>query len=282
MKLKTLLYLTAAASLCLLASCQKESSVVTPGEPKEIVLSLAGDDLGLEVSTKASATEISAVPSSLYLMMKNGNSTKLASSSKTVSGGKIATGLYQTKTATAYTYYLSNLAITPGSSSNSGTIAAANTTDVLAGYTAATASTTPAVTLEHVFARTGSISLAAPSGYTISGTSFKISSSVAGTGTAGTYSLSDKKWSSTTLLSTATELTSSSDLYLIPGTYTIACTYTLAKGDYSETFTKNATVTLVAGKKCNISGTAPGGNAQAITLSVTLTPWSDQGVSMKF
>lgn len=279
MKYKSLLLFVLSAPLILLASCQKNASPLAPSEPQEIVLSLGGDNLALDVKTKTTA--LSSLPSSLYLMMKNGTATKMNSTSMPVSSGKIATGLYQTTTPTSYSYYLSNVAITAGSSANTGTISAANDTDVIAGYST-NSTTSPSVTMEHIFSRTGSLSLTAPSGYTISGISYKISSSAANTGTKGTYSISNKTWSSTTLLSTATALTSSSDLYLIPGEYTIACTYTLTKGDYSETFTKNATVTLVAGKTCNISGVAPTGNAQSISLSVTLTPWSSQSVTMTF
>lgn len=277
MKKSLFIIACAAAVLC---SCNKEQMPPEAADKGgEIVLAVEGDALDMTVETKATA--ISAVPSSLYLERTTGTwkseTVKNASASKTVSSGKISTGWYQTSTPTAYNYYLANAAIT--FAAGGSTIVADNATDVIAGCTqAATTSTTPSVTLNHVFARTGTVTANAPSGYTISNVSWKIksTSTTNGTGTKGTYNIATKAWSSTTALSEQ-GLTGTSDLYLIPGTYTVSVTYTLTKGDYTASTTKTGTVPLTGGKINNIIAAVPtiGDGAQDIVISVSLTPWGD-------
>lgn len=266
-----------------LGSCQKDQVLgVSDGLNEEIILSVADGSIDMEVQTKAA--EITSVPSSLYLERTTGTwkseTSKNASASKTVSSGKINTGWYQTATPTAYNYYVSNKAIT--FAAGGSTISASNDTDVIAGCTqAATNSTTPSVTLDHVFARTGSLTANAPSGYTISDITWKIQSNT-GAGTAGTYNIATKAWSSTTALSQTT-FTGSSDLYLVPGSYTITLSYKLTKGDWNNTFSKTATVSLAAGKVNSISTTVPAdGGATEIVLSVSLTAWGTNSLTPTF
>ena len=71
-------------------------------------------------------------------------------------------------------------------------------------------------------------------------------------------------------------------MYLVPGSYTLTVSYTLTKGDWTQNFTKSASVTLVGGKINNISGTASGGNASEISLSVSLTPWGSNNITADF
>ena len=267
----------AAAALLPLAACNKEEAPGLLQEPREIVLGLAGDNIDMDVTTKATA--ITAVPASLYWEGTSGTfkseTAKWSSASATVSSGKIGTGKYQTSTPTAYNYYVANSAITFGAGGS--TIAASNATDVIAGCTtAATTSTAPAVTLDHVFARTGTLTCNTQSGYTISGVSWKIVSKTGGTGgTAGTYNIATKAWSGVTALA-STAITSTSDMYLTPGAYTVTVTYTLTAGDWKGTFTKSGDVTLVAGKVNSITCTATGGSASQISIGVTLTAWGSQ------
>lgn len=276
MKKSFIIIACAAVALC---SCNKEQMPsVAADKGGEIILAVEGDALDLSVETKATA--LSAVPNSLYLERTTGTwkseSAKNASASKSVSSGKISTGWYQTASPTAYNYYLANTAIT--FAAGGSTISASNANDVIAGCTqAATTSTTPSVTLNHVFARTGSVNATAPSGYTISNVSWKIKSTATNTGISGTYNIATGAWSSTSALSEQA-LTSNTDLYVIPGTYTVSVTYTLKKGDdYTATDTATGTVPLTGGKINNITAACPviGGGAQDIVISVSLTPWGD-------
>ena len=276
------LILFAAAPLLfmgLAASCTK-SAEADVQSTDEIVLGVGDGTMELDVQTKAT-TAISSLPSSLYISMTTGTlgsseKSKLASVSKNVSSNCITTGIYQTATPTTYNYYVSNKAISYAASGSS--IVATNDTDVIAGKVSSD-SAAPSVTLEHVFARTGKLTLNTQTGYTLSGVSWSIASSTGGT--AGTYNIATKTWSQLTKLA-STSITDTSDMYLVPGNYTIKVTYTLAKGDWTKAFTKSASVTLVGGKINNISGTASGGSASEITLSLTLTPWGSNDITATF
>lgn len=276
-----------ALSGVLAVSCQKDNApAVEPAGDGEIVFSL-GNGFDATVTTKATA--ITALPSSLYWAATSGSrgvasETKKwdvnAASAKAVTNtNKLATGQYQTATATAYNYYVANNAITVPATGNVTLVVPNNNTDVIAGWVAGTTSTTPSITLNHIFARTGTFSMAAQDGYSISNVTWTIVGKSSINGTAGTYNLSAGNWSATSATLASRSVDNSSDLYLIPGTYTISCTYTLSKGgsgQYSETFTKSADVTLVGGKVNNISGKASGGTASEIVLTINLTAWGEE------
>ena len=247
--------------------------------PQQIVLCVGDDTIDMDVQTKATA--ITEIPSSLNFSVTTGKlgsseTTKKASASVSPASGKIATGLYQTANATSYNYYVSNCPITFAASGS--TVSASNTTDVIAG-TATSDSTSPSVTLDHIFARTGTLTLNTQTGYALSNVSWSIASSTGGT--SGTYNIATKVWSKLTALA-STSITGSSDMYLVPGNYTLTVKYTLTKGDWTKSFTKKASVTLVGGKINNISGTASGGNASEISLTVSLTPWGSTDITADF
>lgn len=274
---KLKLYAAPLLILGFAASCAK--SVEPENQtPKEIVLCVGGDTIDMQVQTKTSA--ITSVPSTLNYSMTTGTigseTSKIESASGNVGSGKIATGVYQSLTPTSYNYYVSNAAITFAASGS--TISAVNTTDVIAGKVTSK-ETNPSVKLDHIFARTGTLTLNTQSGYTLSNVSWKIESSTAGTG--GTYNIAKNIWTSVTALSSTT-ITKDSDMYLVPGSYTLTVHYTLTKGDWSDSFTKHATVTLVAGKVNNITGTASGGNASEISITVTLTAWGQNDITATF
>lgn len=269
-------FIIAAVAALSFVSCQKNDRIPNDSEGQEIVLNV-GDSF--EVDTKATA--VTAVPSTLYWGASTGTSTesvKWATASASVSSSKINTGKYQTATATAYNYYVANQTFTVAGDMT----VANNNTDIVAGRTASSSSTTPSVTLNHIFARTGSLTCNAQSGYTISGVSWKIYGSSSDIqGTAGTYNMKSQSWTAaSTKLTSETAITSTSDMYLIPGTYTIKVSYTLTKGDYSQSFTKTGTVSLTMGKVNNISCTAIGGGASEIVLSVSLTAWGSENKNM--
>lgn len=275
---KLKLYAAPLLILGFAASCAKSVEPENQN-PKEIVLCVGDDTIDMDVQTKATA--ITAIPSTLYFSVttgKQGSSETAKKQSESVSsaGGKIATGLYQTVNATSYNYYVSNLPITFAASGS--TVSASNATDVIAGTTTSD-STSPSVTLDHIFARTGTLTLNTQDDYDLSNVSWKIAS-VTG-GTAGTYNIATKAWSSLTALN-STSITELSDMYLVPGSYTLTVSYTLTKGDWTQNFTKSASVTLVGGKINNISGTASGGAASAISLSVSLTPWGSTNITADF
>ena len=266
--------------ICLLAvilglcACGKDGV-----DTRDIVLDVDGA-IGVEVSTRVQA--VTAVPSSLFWSATTGSSgssevSKWGNAQASVSGGRIVTGKTQTATPTTYNYYLSNREIT--FSTTGSYIYCENGTDCIAGK-ATTPDSEVGVTLGHVFARTGSLTLNTQSGYTLSNVSWQIESNT-GAGISGNYNIAKGTWSGQTGLSRRS-LTSSSDLYLIPGSYTFTVTYTLTKGDYSRQFTRSASATLVAGRINNITSTATGGDAKDITLTVSLTGWGSNSIGAQF
>lgn len=253
-------------------SCQKASMPYGGGE---IVLNIESDD---DFSVETKATAVTSIPSTLYWGATTGTSTetaKWATASASTSSSNIYTGKYQTATPTAYNYYLANQSFTVGGDMT----VANNNIDVIAGRLAQSTSATPSVTLNHIFARTGTLTCNTQSGYTISSISWTITSYGSVTGTAGTYNMKSQSWTSRSASLSETAITSSSDFYLLPGEYTFKVSYTLTKGDYSQSFTKSGRATIVAGKVNNISCTAIGGSASEIQIGVSLTAWGTQSVS---
>jgi len=269
------LFLAALAALC---SCNKETQEYNSARGEEIVIGM-GDSFDATVETKTTA--ITAVPTTLYWgATKGGNAAGTTNetlvwskASASLSSGKISTGKYQTNTPTAYNYYVTNKDnLTVGTSTT--TITTDNTVDALAGRTFGNSTTSPSVELQHIFSRTGTLTMNTQSGYTISAVSWTIAGSSTVNGTAGTYDLKSGTWTAaSTKITEDTAIASDSDMYLIPGTYTIKCTYTLTKGDWTRTFTKSASVNLTMGKINNITGTASGGDASEIKITVTLADW---------
>lgn len=271
--------LTAIAAT--LVACNKPAEVMSNTEtstPKEIVIGV-GDGFSAEVDTKATA--VTSVPSTLYWGATTGSGTessKWAAAPASVSSNKISTGHYQTATPSAYNYYVANQTFSVGASTTM--TVANNNTDIVAGRTAGDSTPGPSVSLGHIFARTGTLTANAPSGYSISGVSWKIVGKGDINGTAGTYNMTSGTWSSaSTKLTSETSLTSSSDMYLIPGSYTVKVTYTLSKGEWTSTATKSADVTLVQGSINNITGTVSDlGGASEITISLTVSEWTTNNI----
>ena len=274
--------------LAVAVSCSKSVDMPSAGVGDEIVLNIDGGNIDMDVDTKADATALTEIPATLYwgaTKGTRGNTAETryrAATSRSVSGGKLGTGRYQTAPPTAYNHYVSNVSFTVPTTGNV-TMTAANTTDVVCGWTEAQTSATPSVTLNHIFARTGTLTCNTQSGYTISDVSWKIVGKSTVNGTAGTYNLSTGAWTAaSTKLTTAAAITGSSDMYLIPGTYTLSCTYTLTRGDWTQTFTKSADVTIEGGKINNISGTATGGAASQIVLTLSVSPWGSVDILTSF
>ena len=258
MKKILLTFLVVAGAIC---SCQREPILDTG---PEIVLQI-DDQIDAQVTTKTTA--VNSLPSSLYWGATTGSggsqSTKWSSTSASVSSSKISTGHYQSASATTYNYYVSNVSMSIGANTTVSATGGTSGTDVICGYTAGTSSATPSVTLSHIFARTGTLTLSMPAGYTASSATWSIVKSGSLTGTAGTYNLRTGEWSSVSGLTSYTTFTSSSDMYLIPGVYTIKVVMVVNGTNYTQT----GNVTLSAGRVNNITATVT--NNFAINISVS-------------
>lgn len=276
---KLIIVFAAFVAGAVMVSCDKFPAKTDEAPGEEIVLNV-DDRFDAEVTTKG--TKIESVPSTLYW----GRTTGSAGSEANITGpttatgvtSSIATGLYQTATPTTYNWYVANQTFTIAAGGT--TIAIANnTTDVIAARVSSSASSV-SIQLNHVFACLGTLTMNTQTGYSITVNSWHITSSGANTGTKGTYSITSGAWSSTTAANE--DVTSGSNNFYIPGSYTITCNYTLTKGAYSQTFTKSASVDLVRGKTNNITGTATGGSASEITLSVSVEAWGTNNMTPSF
>lgn len=278
------LLIIAAAVVALTASCQKEDSLSIKDSVKdslsEMTFGVKGGGIRMSVATKATAvTEVSSV-----CWMATGGTVgadTLVYEPQSVSLGdsNFSTGKYWPSEETDYNYYVSNAQFSWAA--GAATIAASNETDIVAGIAAAPYKTSPDVTVDHIFCRTGSLTLDAQEGYELMGAAVWKIKSNEGTGTAGTYNIGTKSWSGATALSQQV-FTGESDLYLIPGSYNVEITYTLKKGDFQKEYTKAADVTLTVGSVNNIKATAHVGDdgAEEIVFTVTVTPWGENDVEI--
>lgn len=283
--MKTYKYIImAGAALMALGACNKQEVVVTEESGEEIVLGMEGDFIA-SVDTRATAiNNVAGLPTTLYWGATTGGNSggttnetqKWAVASATRSNASIATGKYQTATPTAYNYYVATQTFTIPSSGTASMTVQNNSNDVLAGRLFSSPSSNPTVELNHVFARTGTLTLTATNGFTIQGTptwTIVGRNSNGIQGTAGTYNLSTGQWTAaSTRLTTAQAITSSSDLYLIPGEYTITVNYTITKGDFTAQRSKSAYIQLTKGKINHISGSVTD-TASEIAITVTVEPW---------
>lgn len=188
-----------------------------------------------------------------------------------LSDGILFTGHYVNASAPGVrNYYAANVPFTLG---EAPALDAFNDTDIVAGRTFGCSELSPSVSLGHIFARLGTLTMAPQEGYAISEVSWTICGETPPYGTAGTYDLRDGSWSGCSGLESALPVNSGSDLYLIPGSYTLCCTYTLSRYGQSQTLSASASVSLDAGYIHHVSATAVGGSLNDLTVTVNCSIW---------
>lgn len=285
-----ILITTLATGLGLYAvSCGKSPETEVP---VEVILNVAGDD-GFSVETKTES--VNAVPSFLYWCATTGisgtdESAQFEPTGSAVSNGKISTGKYAT-TAISYNWYVADVGMEITSSGP--TISVDNTIDHVAGAVRASASTSPSVTLKHIFARTGALSATTDaSGCSISSATYTIKGAGGINGTAGVYNIATESWTATTApLSHEVEMSEfgilpGESLFLIPGKYIITATYSYK--DVNEVLhsgrTATAEVDLTGGYINTFICVLPAEEilAQDIRISVLLYDWTEEEVNPKF
>lgn len=285
-KILTLTFVALAAAV----ACKKNitagaTAVRDSAEPVEMVFAAQGEGLDMEVTKAAAVTSVSTVYWSATTGTIGSDTEKYAPMSITLADSKFSTGYYWPSTETTYNYYVSNTQFTWTADTHAAEITVAdNSVDVVAGKAASVAyESAPEIVLDHIFARSGSLTLEAKEGYELLSTPapvWEIQSNT-GAGTAGKYNIGTGAWTASAALAKQA-FTSSSDLYVLPGSYHVEITYTLKKGDFVKEFTKGADVTFVAGKTNNIKATAHVGDdvPEEIVFSVTVTPWDDNDITI--
>ena len=308
---KSLLILMAG---CLaLFACNKQENPSAAGDGLvPIEFTLGESSFEAVVSTRATEiTNANAATTlqSLYFTATTGTNNTAVSSLANVSFTRQSNGTYKAAdkywpaTDPSYHFYAANASI-----SNSGgnvTVSPANgNTDVVVGYLETTNyKGSNAITLNHVFAQIGTITINAPSGYTV--TDLKIYFRPV---TSGTYNLKTSDWtsrgsaassdtylvgssSSGLSITTAGGSTNVADLNMMvvplaTGTnYTLTASYKIHKNGYdSDTITGTSNVYFQKGMQNNITAnlTEGTGAAQDITFTVDVTGWGDNPITATF
>ena len=216
-------------------------------------------------------------------------------------GGTYTGGKYwpaEETTTETWNFYASNAAMTFNPSG--ATIEVSNTNvDVVAEYkNNALYRQSNALTFDHIFCQLATVSMKAPADWSVTGLTVTIVPIY-----SGTYSMVNNTWNPGSPASQAVTIFSGdlaeggqatsadNDLWLIPGAYQIFASYTIHKGEWSNQYTKSATVTLVQGQNNHLrlpnggdpNIPVPGGDdIQDIEFTVEVTPWSDNDVPLNF
>lgn len=294
MKKNLITIIAALAAVLCLPACQKEGAAPEFQAAQEqghesIVFTAMGDGFSADVQTKATSAVTSLSSFNVNCVKGTMGSSETSVFNSAFSGSSSYTGgKYWPATDQGYKFYASNATMT--AAATGPTIAATNATDIVCAVLASPSyKASNALVFNHIFARVGTCKISAPSGYTVSNLSVKITPKTGGTYSlyAGNGKTDGTGWSSTTngsatTIASALGSTTDNGLYLVPGSYTLTATYTLTQGDYSESFTKTASVSLTGGKVNNISATLPAGNAAQITFTVSVTAWTDNNITASF
>lgn len=289
--MKRLLLFTATAVCTLAVSCKQESvPSVAPSGTEEIVFT-ANDTFSAEVSTKTSIiTSLESTGFNASATTGTSSETMLwNNASFSHASGQYKGNRYWPVTNNGIHFYASNAAITFNANGCSVNGVSAKDKDVVCAYLASPSwGVANQLTFEHIFARIGSVSVSAPTGYSVTSLNISFTPNI-----SGDYNIKTKTWSneaadtsspSKKIASSAS--TNDNNLWIIPGSYTLTATYTLEKGTgdgkYSESFTKTANVTIQAGKLNSIQTTLPEGNAAEIQFTVSVTPWGNNSITAVF
>lgn len=276
-------FLTYFFCLGLLLSCDKQPDIVESGDVRQICFQIEDDSIDMDVLTKATAvTNLTSV----NWQCLNGAVNVHSPANYAVSDGSVATGHFWPAGGATYNYRASNNRFSDtgqlyqGDSGTNTTLD--NSKDVVVGTASGVTDNSCIITLDHIFARTGTLSATLSDGsYTLDSCTWEIVRSSSAEGTGGSYTIGTG-WadSGNTGLTSRTAITGGSDMYLIPGTYTVYVSYTYHKDAYSRTHTKHANVTLLANKINNISATLPVAAGTAIQFNVTLTSWTTNSINV--
>ena len=277
---KLLLGTALIAALAALGACTK-----VPGTPwGENEVDEGQEEVAFRVQDEADtkATPVSSLSNAYWCTTTGGNAVGSASESDEwnagggspvysgVSAGVIYTGQYvDGDNPGTRNYYCSNVSF----NASTRTLSATNDTDIVAGRTFGSSSTSPSVNLLHIFARMGTLTMNAPAGYSIDNISWTIQGYSGSYGTSGTYNLQTSSWSGCSGLTSATSISSGSDLYVIPGVYTIVSYYRLGHGGDYENKSASANITIARGCVNNITATAVGAWDVDVTFSVDIADW---------
>ena len=291
--MKKILNSSVSVLLILMAvSCTKNNSI-EPVDTKQAPVSFLASSAAVSVETKATEVTGTTLETSGFKVSATTGSAGSESAAWTniafTKTGSVWTGdKYWPDSNPSYHFYASNINLSHTVSG--ATVNASNDVDVVCAYMATpTYKVDNTLTFEHVFARIGSMTVSAASGYTISGVSIRITPRVSGTYNllSGAGRTDGTGWSGTSTgsaqeLANSTPGTKSNNIYLVPGRYTLTATWTATRGDYTKTFTGMTYDVDIVGGKVNTIAATLGGLAQEIRFSVIVSPWGSNNIDADF
>lgn len=290
------------------------ASCIKVDQPADKVAVENSDEIAFMVKgldqTKASVVNTDNL-STLYVTATTGTSTETAAFSKVsfAKSGSLWKGnpaQYWPISDPGYHFYATN-SNTLATNSGVTTITLANVnTDVVAAYIGSTTfKTNHTLTMDHVLARVGSVTMKAEEGCTVSGLTLTLKPI-----TTGTYNLKSAAWTPGSAASADTFIMGTSassgvaittaggtankanDVWIVPGIYQLTCKYTISKGAASKTYTRTANINFAQGKVTNLG--LPGTNGDEpnlkfddsdiseIAFTVTVKPWEEITVPVEF
>lgn len=287
---RTFLALTALTSLLLVGACNKNlvEGPSVGAATDEVVFLTKGSGPSYNVTTKATVVDETSLNASGFNVSATTGAAEAetavwTSQPFTLGEGVFSGNKWWPSTDPGYHFFASNASLTHTADGN--TVAASNDVDVVAAYLPSpTYKAVNTLQFEHVFARLGSVTITAESGYTISNVSVRITPKVSGTyNLKAGFGVTDGSagWSNVTEAASPSVIASqvganANDIYLVPGTYNLKVTWTATVGDYSQTFTDMpAEVSLTAGKVSSFTAEL-GGLAKQVQFRISVTPWDDE------
>lgn len=295
-------------ALFAVVGCNKVDNGVVADYGDEIVFSTKapetrGTGVTETVSTNLTAFNVvatSGTASSETLEWSDGAFTGTA-------GGDFTGGKYWPAQSVSWNFAAANAPLTFASSGTTITVANSDA-DIVAAYKAsATYKAKNLLTFNHILCQVGTVDMKAHPGYTVSDLTVTLTPIY-----AGTYNVTTDTWTRGTAAAAvyvvgnasagvsiadgATYHSADNDLWLVPGSYELTTTYTISKGDWSQPYTKNATVNLVQGQNNNLilPDTDGDGNnndpnipdpkddVTDIIFTVEVTPWGNNDVPANF
>ena len=305
--MKNILKYSVFALVAVVACNKVDSPSVAPEYGDEIVFMTkapATRGTGVSELTAANLTAFNVVATSgttnQTLIWNDGAFTGTA-------GGDFTGGKYWPSESVSWNFVAANAPLTFGASGT--TIAVANSdADIVAAYKAgATYKAKNLLTFGHILCQVGTVDMKAHDGYTVSDLKVSLTPIY-----GGTYNVNSGAWTrgsaaaavyivgsasaGVSIADGGTYHSADNDLWLVPGSYELTTTYTISKGDWSQTYTKHATVTLVQGQNNNLilpdtDGDGnnndpnipdPSDDVTDIIFTVEVTPWGDNDIPTNF
>ena len=301
-------FIILGAALVGLAACNKQETASVSADFDEIAFVTRTAETrgtGVAEATTANLTQFNVIATSGAATQTKVWDDGVFTGSQ---GGNYTGGKYWPAESVSWNFFASNAPMTFAASGT--TIAVANCdSDIVAEYLeGATYKAANALTFEHILCQLGTVQMKAPEGYTV--TDLKVSLQPI---YAGTYDMKADTWqrgiasaavyvvgaASAGIAITAADnsyTSADNDLWLLPGQYQLTASYTIAKGDWSNSYEKHASVVLVQGQNNNLilpDADGDGNNNDPnipdpkddvtdIIFTVEVTPWGNNDVPATF